>query len=340
MITVFGLLFLTGVSALSCALYRHLALRWNIVDEQNHRTFHDGIVPRGGGIVFIALGLLVLMFGSIWWPPEQPLIWSAALLGGWIIWGVGLIDDIRDLGVRLRITAHATTMILVMLPCLTHPSIAGIPTVWILALFALGLIGGIWTINLYNFMDGIDGIAATQGIVILAACGISAWFLGLPLWPLICAVLAALLAGFLFLNKPKALLFMGDAGSGALGYMVAVLIGFGALENLALGAAAFISVASFSLDATLTLTRRALAGEDLSEPHRSHIYQRLAQYLGSHARLLGVWHIWSAICLLPLSIASAASLMHPITAVLLAYGLTTTLWGVLYWALPQPPKKP
>lgn len=115
---------------------------------------------------------------------------------------------------------------------------------------------------------------------------------------------------------------MGDSGSATQGYLVAVAIGLGALADLALWATAFICVASFSLDATLTLLRRTRAGERLSEPHRGHIYQHPSRALGSHARLLAVWHIWSFAVLLPPTWAAATGVLHPAVASALSYGIT------------------
>lgn len=330
MMVAIGLLTLAVLSWAGCETYRRVAVKRQIVDVETLRSSHVGSVPRGGGVVFVSLALGTLMLGSLVWPPARPLIWCAALTGGWLVWAISFWDDLHNVSVGARFGAQACALVLVMLPCLEHPSLAQVPALTLTGLFILGLIGGVWTINLYNFMDGTDGIAATQGIVVLATYGGAAWLLGLPVWSLICAALAAVLAGFLVLNWPRAKLFMGDSGSATLGYLVAVLIGFGALHDLALGAAAFISIASFSLDATLTLVKRIYDRERLSEPHRSHVYQRLARALGSHVRLLLVWHAWNFVVLLPLVWAGVSGKLNVLVAIALAYGLTSGVWLVLH----------
>lgn len=215
------------------------------------------------------------------------LLIAAACLG-LVLALAGWLDDRKGLppGVRLLIQAGVVFTLLVILfplPPLELPFGIDLSGYW---LMLAGVLAALWWINLFNFMDGIDGLAATQAIFMLGAAGLLAWW-GQPaiaddeIWIAILATVAAAL-GFLTLNWPPARVFMGDAGSLFLGFVMV----FFALQTISSGwlgyPAWMILGALFVVDATVTLLARLARGERPHEAHRSHVYQRLARRWGAH----------------------------------------------------------
>ncbi len=272
--------------ALSLALtpvLRAAALRWGLIDRPNARSSHQAVVPRGGGTA-IALSVLAALWLA---SPGRALDHGAVpvLLGGVALALIGLADDRASLSAFTRLLAQLGVAGLVVqsvgsferipLPALLEhhlgPLSAAVTILWIVAV-----------VNIYNFLDGIDGLAAVQAIV----TGVGVLLAG---WGSFSALLAAALvgasAGFLPFNWSKASVFLGDVGSYFLGYVLAVLPLL-APRELRSQAALFVAVSLwlFLADATWTLAARALRGERLYEAHREHLYQRLSQRWG-HARV-------------------------------------------------------
>ena len=197
---------------------------------------------------------------------------------------IGIFDDIKPVKSSVRFCLHilATTAGLLILPELPQISIGEITLKldgWGLpfAVFAV-----VWLINLFNFMDGIDGIAGVEFITVLLSGAILLGLLGNERHSQFLIMACAPTLGFLLWNWPPAKIFMGDGGSGFLGLM----LGLGGLyicaqTELTLWAWAIL-VAVFVVDASWTLIVRIATGQDWLQPHRSHAYQRLALYIGSH----------------------------------------------------------
>jgi Fuc2NAc and GlcNAc transferase len=213
---------------------------------------------------------------------------AVALVGGGsLIAAVGWLDDRRGLPASVRAAAHAVAA------CWAVLWLGGLPTLdlggsllplgWVGSILAVA--GIVWTTNLYNFMDGIDGLAAGEAIVVGAVAGTMLLAAGHPGLALATWLVSAASAGFLVWNWPPARIFMGDVGSGLIGYLLATLAI--ASENArALPLAAWVLLALvFVFDATVTLLRRALKGERWYAAHRSHAYQRAVQSGLSHARV-------------------------------------------------------
>jgi Fuc2NAc and GlcNAc transferase len=279
------------VFALSLAgteIVRRRAIREHWLDVPNERSSHSEATPRGGGVAVVvaaSLGFLALwMLGAI-----NGRLAAALLAGGGVVAAVGFRDDRRPVsaGVRLAVHLGAATFAVAAL--------GGVPPVRIgerlLDLGAVGHVLGViaiaWTLNLFNFMDGIDGIAASQAVFVAvgaAVVAVAAGTAGANLVPP-CAVIAAAAAGFLVWNWPPARIFMGDAGSGYLGYVIAVLALFQVHRNAEALFIWLILGAAFFVDATVTLLARLLRGERIHEPHRTHAYQRLSRRWGSHRKV-------------------------------------------------------
>ncbi len=280
--------------ALSWALtwqVRRMALAGGLLDHPNARSSHSVPTPRGGGlsiVVTTTVGLVLL-----WWVGGVDSHLAIALGGGGIaIAAVGFIDDRHQISAGVRFAVHlgAAAWALAWL--------GGLPSVLIgdrlLSLgpagYVLGVLAVTWALNLFNFMDGIDGIAASEAIFVTGAAALltlaSGRFssaTGVEL------VTAAACAGFAAWNWPPARIFMGDVGSGYLGYLIGVLAVAEARENPVAPWIWLILGGVFFVDATVTLARRLVRGERVHEAHRSHAYQWLARRWKSHKKVtLGV----------------------------------------------------
>jgi UDP-N-acetylmuramyl pentapeptide phosphotransferase/UDP-N-acetylglucosamine-1-phosphate transferase len=234
------------------------------LDEPNERSLHVRPVPRTGGIAIVTALLAAGLALGI----------SPATLGCALVLAcISFIDDRRGLPARLRFLAHAiaaTAWLAVALP--------GAP-VWALPILFLGIV---WVTNLYNFMDGMDGLAGGMAAFGFGAYALAFWLAGNTTNALFNTSIAAAAIAFLGFNFHPARIFMGDVGSIPLGFLAAVL----GIEGWRDGVwPIWFPVAVFSpfvLDASLTLLRRAARGERLWEAHRTHYYQRLVRLGWGH----------------------------------------------------------
>lgn len=294
-----------------------LLRRSNAQAHPDERTMHAGVVPKGGGwAVLAALAGAAAAFD--WLGPEQaPLLGCLALLA-FISWR----NDAVHVAVPLRLGAHLAASAVCVL------SLPGEALVFQGALpFALDRIAAAlaltWFVNLYNFMDGIDGIASSETMAIAAgyvAVGVAAGASSGPLDGLALAALGAA-GGFLIWNLPPAKVFLGDTGSVPLGYLTGWLL----LDLAARGmfAAAAILPLYFAADASITLARRILSGVDPTTPHRTHFYQRAAAAWNAH----GAVTLRVSLCNLVLIAAAVLSVGYPI----LAFTAAAASVGALLW---------
>jgi Fuc2NAc and GlcNAc transferase len=245
-------------------------------------------------------------------------LWSISGLA-FLLAALGLWDDVRHLPARTRFAVQ------VLLCALLLRVLGGEAP---LVLGGLLLFAGVWWVNLFNFMDGIDGIAASQAVFMLAAGAmLAAWLHPAAvdavewLWML---ALAAATLGFLAFNWPPARIFMGDVGSTYLAFMIFALALLSVREGWLTYPAWLVLGAVFVADASVTLARRVLAGERWFEAHRSHAYQRLSRRWGSHRRVtllvIGINLLWLA----PLALASLVWPGAAWICVVLAYGPLVT----------------
>jgi Fuc2NAc and GlcNAc transferase len=284
------ILIAAGALVLSAVLTRVVlwfAFRHDLLDHPNERSSHTTPTARGGGIAIViasAIGLLLLgMRGAA----EPPLI-VAVLGGGTAVAIAGFIDDRRRLSARIRLLVHAAAALVALV------ALGGLPAIefgnhlvhfgW--GGYLLGTLAIVWLLNLFNFMDGIDGIAAAEALFVVgagallstvSASGITASYAAI--------VFGAACLGFLIWNWAPARIFMGDVGSGYLGYVIAVLGIASARDNPATLLSWLILGGIFFCDATVTLIRRLIRGERAYEAHRSHAYQWLARRWHSHSRV-------------------------------------------------------
>lgn len=276
-------------AALTLALSRNAIACLRIVDHPNERSLHRTPVPRNGGLALIfggALGMALVLPVMV---PSGVMIWPALAITLLLVGGVSLLDDRRHVSQRYRLLVHACAALLLYLAGLRWDQI-GLPGLdaalpdW-LAL-GLTLLYVVWMINLYNFMDGMDGFAsgmAVFGFGGLAVLGLIGQALPFAVTAL---VIAASAAGFLTRNFPPARIFLGDVGSSVLGLLAAALTLWGAGIGLFPLWVGWLLFSPFIIDATWTLLRRIVNGEPFWLAHRSHHYQRLVLAGWGHRRTL------------------------------------------------------
>jgi len=288
-----------GFSFLGAAAMRRYSGRLGFTDEPNERSLHSIPTPRAGGIGFaIAVPLLTALGltrvnGAIA-PPEAALLAAAVLLAL-----VGLADDRWRLPAGVRLAAQVAAAVAVMAAGGTIQRLAA-PGLFDIDLGSwAGPITFVWLValtNIYNFMDGIDGLAAVQAIVAAAALAVVSSCLGHDDLALGYLILCAGAAGFLILNRPPARVFMGDVGSTFLGFTLAGWAALGTVRSPSVPVLASIAVLSpFLFDSLITLLRRVLRGERVSQAHRSHMYQRLVARGWTHGRTTALYGALAAI---------------------------------------------
>jgi len=234
------------------------------LDVPNERSLHDRPVPRSGGIA-IMLGVLT-GFAVL----ELPLV---IVLPTALLVAVSHLDDLRGLPVSIRIGAQIIAAVLFAQGALQAMS-------W--PLLVLIVVGIVWVTNLYNFMDGSDGLAGGMSVFGFGFLAMGAWHSGDETLTIASVVITAAAAGFLLFNLPPASIFMGDAGSVPLGFLAVVLSLAGWREGDWPFWFPVVVFSPFIVDATLTLLKRMLRGERLWEAHRKHYYQRLVQIGWGH----------------------------------------------------------
>lgn len=304
---------------------RRYALARQLLDFPNARSSHTVPTPRGGGVAIVLSFLLALpVLAWTGWVSSE-LMWALLGSGGGVAM-LGFFDDHGHIPARWRLFGHFAA--------------AGWALFWLggfppLMLFGysleLGWLGHllaavylVWVLNLYNFMDGINGIAGVEAICVclggaalfstLASIGSAQLVEGGVLLLLACSV-----AGFLFWNLPPARIFMGDAGSGFLG------IAFGILSLQAAWVAPqlfwgwLIMLGVFIVDATFTLLRRLLHGEKVYEAHRSHAYQYAARYYGRHMFVTTAVGVINLFWLLPIALWVGLGGLDGALGLLIAY---------------------
>ena len=284
------------------------------MDVPNQRSAHSQPTPRGGGTA-IALSFL----SALCLLDDQPTHLRIALVGaGFGIAALGLIDDRGHVAARWRLLGHfmAAFWVLFWLGGFP-PNLIPIPggALFISVLVAIALV---WLLNLYNFMDGLDGLAGTEAVfVCLSSAGLYAVSTQTLAQPEL--LLAAAVAGFLLWNLPPARIFMGDAGSGFLGIVLGTLLIHSAWINPKLFWSGLILLGVFIVDATLTLLRRLIQKEALYTAHRRHAYQYAARQYQSHRRItLGVLLI-NVLWLLPLALCVTQDILPELWGLALAY---------------------
>ena len=290
---------------------RLLALRHDVLDHPGERSSHTVATPRGGG-----LGLLIAALGLWAWKSARMPVFgtSVTVLGATAVALIGWADDRRGLSVRTRLAVHVAAAALLGWVAAT---MAGTPTIGVL-LFVAWTFWTVSSINLVNFMDGINGLVASQ--IAIFATSLAWSTVPADVTPFYAATLAAACIGFLPWNFPRARIFLGDVGSGGLGYLVPALALLAMREQGIDVVRAHLPLLPLFGDAVTTIVRRWQRGERLTQAHRSHLYQRLANGPLDHT---AVTLVYAAV-----SLCGAIAAHVGGTISILAYAALTVVVGV------------
>jgi Fuc2NAc and GlcNAc transferase len=302
-------------------LIQKSALKTNRLDIPNERSSHTSPTPRGAGLAVVVaflLGLVALLVDK----SISDDVFLAIALPGLIVAIIGLLDDRGRLtSAKWRLVGHFVCALLAVW------LVGGLPELPLAnATIDFGLAGDItavvylvWMLNLFNFMDGIDLITGVQTVT--TSAGVAMLLLASTesdFWKVFVVITASIL-GFLFFNLPPAKIFLGDVGSGFIGFITAVISLAIAKDEPLVAWAMIILLGVFVTDATVTLLRRLLSCEHVYVAHRTHAYQHLSKKLNRHLPVsLGVGAI-NLLFLLPIAWLVAESKIIPIFGLLIAY---------------------
>jgi Fuc2NAc and GlcNAc transferase len=291
------------ISVVLTIVYRQLAIKYNILDVPNERSSHKSPVPRGAGITFFISFNLVLALLI-----QQDILTLKytfpVFLGGPVIMLLGYWDDISSIPALVRLSVHMLVAFFIFILISSGFSkaveISFLPAwPWLTTAFCILFIA--WFINLYNFMDGCDGLATSIGMVGAGLISLLSYLSGHKDLAITYLILAYALAGFLVFNWHPAKVFMGDAGAYFLGYV------FGALalvSKMYYDSSLYIHLiifGTFIVDATWTLLRRAMRRERVFNAHRQHAFQKLIKAGWGHARVTSLYVLITVLWLFPMA---------------------------------------
>jgi len=299
----------------------------SLIDHPGERSAHRLPTPSGGGVAIVLVAWLFQLF--LLATGHMDLLTALVLLTALPVALVGFVDDVRTVPPQWRLLLQASMAVLPVIWLGELPGInvsgwmvePGLAT-WVLVPLAL-----VWLCNLYNFMDGIDSIAAAQALFVFLLIAVLA-FARAPDLSLVALGLAAAIAGFLYWNLSPARIFMGDSGSTYLGMMIGLM----ALLSMVAGAISFwallLMMGVFVVDTTYTLAARLLRGENVFHAHNTHAYQHAARIYGSHGAVVLRIMLINLFWLLPLTVLSQ---IYPRFGVYLAISGIVPLFWMAHW---------
>jgi Fuc2NAc and GlcNAc transferase len=323
-----SLLFAGGCSWFVCRKLIYKAEHIGLIDIPNERSSHDRPVPRGGGIGIVAAMLVVLL-----------ALYSCGVLdisalkmcGVWLAVAamalVGFADDRFNLSAFPRFVCQT-----VIAACIIW--IVGVPSFFVfpflkITILAAGL-SALWLVahtNFFNFMDGIDGLAGMQAFIAGIFAGIYGWLVGDGVIVVMGTVMSSAVAGFLVFNYPPAKIFMGDVGSGTLGFYIALLC----VIQPAIWVPMIFVMGTFIYDTIVTLARRVMRGEKWYEAHRSHLYQRAVICGYSHRRVTVIMGVVAVLMGMMGVGYLRSSFVWQVAIIVVAVGLLSVLAGLVCW---------
>lgn len=301
-------------------LLRRYALAKSLIDIPNARSSHSIPTPRGGGVAIVIGFACALVF--MW---ERELIATLefyALLGaGLLVAVIGFADDHGHIAARWRLLGHFLAASWAVYWLNGLPALEFFGSTFNLGWFGnvLAIVYLVWMLNLYNFMDGIDGLAGAEALSATIGTALIYCLAGHVAIAWAPLMLAAAAAGFLCWNFPPAKIFMGDAGSGFLGLILAILSISAASVAPQLLWVWIILLGVFIVDATWTLFRRLIRGDAVSQAHRSHAYQYASRLFRSHKKVTVAILAINLLWLWPIALSVGLQRLDPVFGVPLAY---------------------
>jgi Fuc2NAc and GlcNAc transferase len=296
------------------------------VADPNYRSLHQQPTPSGGGVAF-ALVFLVVLGGAWLARPADPRLMMAVGAGGFAAALAGFLDDRHETAQRVKLAIYASLSAWALF-CAGGRPLVDLPWVPAVIDLAFSWIALVWLMNLYNFMDGIDGMASSGAVGICTILCLALWLRGGDQALLFSsALLAACCLGFLVFNWPPARIFMGDAGSLFLGYSFAAMVALTVTRGQVSAWTWLVILGYFAGDTTTTVLWRMATTRRFYQGHRSHAYQNLARVLGSHLRVVRGVLLYQLLWLVPLTVWSVR---RPDTAPLAA---ALALGPVVAWTI-------
>ncbi|KTD20660.1 MraY family glycosyltransferase [Legionella londiniensis] len=319
MLYVLIALFLAALSWILTWRIRSFSLARSIIDIPNHRSSHQVPTPRGGGLAFVFSFLLIIPF--LFYYSELSLTQNASILiASLFIAAIGFADDLGHVSAASRLIVHFIASVIVLY------GLGGMAAVgfysWIMP---MGLTANflaafylVWMINLYNFMDGVDALAAVEALSVCLGGALLYVLSGNHTLAILPLFLAASVCGFLWWNFPPARIFMGDCGSGFLGLVIGFFSLQAALVNASLFWAWIILLGVFIVDATGTLLLRLMQGYKLTDAHCTHAYQKASRCYG-HFRVSFAVLLINLIWLLPIALLVGQGYIDGLIGIAIAY---------------------
>lgn len=290
-----------------------------IQDIPNDRSLHSIPIPRIGGVGVMA-GIL-----SGWGLMPAALVWWV-VLPMLILFGVSLLDDMRGVPVRWRLLAHLVAAVLLVAGSGLFAR-HGVWAAMIVLLFTM------WMTNLYNFMDGSDGLAGGMALFGFSGYGVAALIAQDDMLAMLNFTIAAAALGFLCRNFPPARVFMGDAGSIPLGFLAATMGLWGWQQGYWTAWFPLLVFSPFIADASVTLVKRTLRGARITEAHREHYYQRAIQLGWGHRNVaLAEYVLMASAALSALWVLQQENKLLFIALIWLAIYIVLMCWLDKRWA--------
>ncbi len=278
----------------STAVLIRLLRAIKMIDHPGQRRLHAVPILRGGGLAIVLCVLLLAPVSAVAW---NPMLWMS-LAGLLIAAGIGWLDDRYSLGITARLLAHACAGIALWfaLSSLQPAALWPIQPVWLVAI--LLVLSVIASINLHNFIDGANGMLAWQSVFVIMAL-LAFGLLNDPPLALVSVIVLGAVLGFLPFNFPRARIFLGDVGSGALGYLLALLTWSAMARGLLSLPEALVLHSLVLIDTLCTLFIRMAGGRRWWNGHREHLYQWLIRAGRSHAHVVIGLQLWNFLVVLP-----------------------------------------
>jgi len=293
--TLIAFLVSFGLTQLFC----NPASRLYILDHPNERSLHSRPVPRSGGVAVLGGLTAGGAIGWVFYPLPTSSGFYLSLAAVLLVAAVSFLDDRMEISPGARLLAHSLAAALLLgaglrLNPVEFPGLILILPPWLAVLLSLGFI--VWMINLYNFMDGMDGFAGGMAVIGFGSLAILGWLAGNAVFTQTSLLIVGAAAGFLWFNFPPARIFLGDTGSSVLGFLAAALSLWGSRDGLFPLWAAVLIFSPFIVDATVILLRRTFRGEKIWLPHKTHYYQRLVQLGWGHRKTVLMEYLLMLAC--------------------------------------------
>lgn len=322
------------LSLLLTYLIRQFSLKKNIVDIPNQRSLHKSPTPRGGGLAFVFLFYITVFL--LYCNHFIQLKIFMTLLGGIPIATVGYCDDVFNVKALWRAIVHLLSAIwsIAWLGGVPFLNFNGHIFYAPILFFILAIFITVWFVNLYNFMDGIDGLAGMEAVFVSSVAGCSLISHEFYAISIICFALTFSVLGFLCFNWPPAKIFMGDVGSGFLGFIFADFMWITNNNHQLSFPFWWILLSVFIVDATYTLIHRMIQKKNWRQAHREHAYQRLTQAGFTHKKVtIGILSANLLICLPMLDIYS--HLQNSVFIIFYLVAITSISWLVWFFIAKQ-----